>query len=211
MRFAGTLVPVPELSRAQLAVYAALAVVALMLGARWIRAGEPPGSPGEAVAFGSSRPGGQTEAGVEFDASGEDVVVHVAGAVRDPGVYRLPTGSRVTDAIERAGGTTGTAASDAINLAARLADGQQVTIPDRSQAPVGVAGGTGLAADDGPISLGSATVEQLDTIEGIGPVTAAGIIAFRDERGGVASVDELDEIIGIGPATMEALRARLQP
>jgi competence protein ComEA len=201
---------VPELSRAQLAVYAALAVVALMLGARWIRAGEPPGSPGEAIAFGNG-PSGQAEAGVEFDASGEDVVVHVAGAVREPGVYRLPTGSRVTDAIERAGGTTGTAAADAINLAARLADGQQVSIPDRSQAPVGVAGGTGLAADAGPISLGSATVEELDTIEGIGPVTAAGIVAFRDERGGVASVDELDEISGIGPATMEALRARLQP
>jgi competence protein ComEA len=206
---------VPELSRAQLAVYAALAIVALMLGARWIRAGEPPGSPGEAIAFGGSRPGGQ-QAGVEFGASGEDVVVHVAGAVRAPGVYRLPTGSRVTDAIERAGGTTGSAAADAINLAARLADGQQIQIPTGGQARGGVGSGAtttgaGMGLDDGPISIGSATVEQLDTIEGIGPITAAGIIAFRDERGGVASVDELDEISGIGPATMEALRARLQP
>ncbi len=204
------------MSRAQLAVYAALAVVALMLGARWIRAGEPPGSPGEAIAFGGSRSGDQTEAGVEFDASGEDVVVHVAGAVHDPGVYRLPTGSRVTDAIKRAGGTTGSAAVDVINLAARLADGQQIQIPTGVQAAGGGGSGAttmgaGIGLDDGPISLGSATVEKLDTIEGIGPVTAAGIIAFRDERGGVASVDELDEISGIGPATMEALRARLQP
>ena len=71
--------------------------------------------------------------------------------------------------------------------------------------------GPGLAAAEGPISLGTATVEQLDTIEGIGPVTAAGIIEFRDQNGGVASIDELDQISGIGPATMEALRARLQP
>ena len=132
--------------------------------------------------------------------------------MRRPGVYRLPEGSRVTDAIERAGGATGDADANAINLAARVADGQQVQIPERSQAPVGVEGSqSSLGMGDGPISLGSATAEQLDGIEGIGPVTAAAILQFRDERGGIASVDELDEISGIGPATMEALRARLQP
>jgi competence protein ComEA len=201
---------VPELSRAQLAVYAAIAVVTLLLGARWIRSGEPP--PTESVAFGSSgEPGASEAGGVEFGETGEDLVVHVAGAVRDPGVYRLPEGSRVTDAIERAGGATGDADANAINLAARVADGQQIQLPGRSQAPAGVPGGMGLPSTDGPISLGSATVEQLDSIEGIGPVTAAAILQFRDERGGVASVDELDQISGIGPATMEALRARLQP
>ena len=197
------------MSRAQLAVYAALAVVLLLLGARWIRASES--EAGESVAFASDPGPAASQEALEFEGAGEDVVVHVAGAVRDPGVYRLPGGSRVTDAIERAGGVAPGGIGDAINLAAPLADGQQIQIPDRSQAPVGVSAGTGLAADDGPISLGSATVEQLDTIEGIGPVTAAAILAFRDERGGVASVDELDEISGIGPATMEALRARLQP
>jgi competence protein ComEA len=199
---------VPELSRAQLAVYAAIAVVALLLGARWIKSGEA-GAPAESIAYGSGDSEGEQ---VEFEATGGDVVVHVAGAVRKPGVYRMPEGSRVTDAIDRAGGATATAAEDAINLAARVADGQQIQVPDRSQAPVGVSGGPGLAgALDAPISLGSATVEQLDTIEGIGPVTAAGIIEFRDQSGGVASIDELDQISGIGPATMEALRARLQP
>jgi competence protein ComEA len=201
---AGTLGCVPELSRAQLAVYAAIAVVALLLGARWIRSGDA--APAESFSSGSS--GDSEQAGVEFGADGEDLVVHVAGAVREPGVYRLPEGSRVTDAIERAGGATGAADVNAINLAAPLADGQQVQIPDRGQAPVGI---PGAPSTDGPISLGSATVEQLDSIEGIGPVTAAAILQFRDERGGVASVDELDEISGIGPATMEALRARLQP
>ena len=207
---AGTLGGMPELSRAQLAVYAAIAVVALLLGARWIRSGEP--APTESVAYGSSEEASPDTGSVEFGETGEDVVVHVAGAVREPGVYRLPEGSRVTDAIERAGGATDDADANAINLAARLADGQQINLPARSQAPVGVGDSqTGLGEADGPVSLGSATVEQLDSIEGIGPVTAAAILQFRDERGGVSSVDELDEISGIGPATMEALRARLQP
>jgi competence protein ComEA len=203
---------VPELSRAQLAVYAAIAVVALLLGARWIRAGNASGGAEGSIAYGSegttsAKPGGGED--VEFDETGEDVVVHVAGSVRNPGVYRLPEGSRVTDAIERAAGVSAGGAQDAVNLAAPLADGQQIHIPARNQAAA-VPGGTG-AGTDGPISLGSATVEQLDTIEGIGPVTAAGIIEFRDQQGGVASIDELDQISGIGPATMEALRARLQP
>ena len=102
---------------------------------------------------------------------------------------------------------------DAINLAARLADGQQVVIPARVSSSAGAAPAPAIAgvAPDGPISLGTATVEQLDTIEGIGPVTAQDILDFRDERGGLASIDELDELSGIGPATMEALRGRLQP
>ena len=198
----------PELSRAQLAVYAAIAVVALLLGARWIRAGEA--SDTRAVTYPGER-AADDDGDLAFADTGEDVVVHVAGAVAKPGVYRLPEGSRVTDAIERAGGTTAKAAADGINLAAVVADGQQVQMPSRSQAPAGPGGSLPGLAADGPISLGSATVEQLDTIEGIGPVTAAGIIQFRDERGGVASIDELDQISGIGPATMEALRARLQP
>ncbi len=82
--------------------------------------------------------------------------------------------------------------------------------------PERVPGGTGVVAagtsnEEGPISLGTATVEQLDTIDGIGPVTAEDIIEFRDEHGGLASVDQLDQVSGIGPATMESLRARLQP
>ncbi len=190
---------VPGLSRSQLLVYGAIAVAVLLVGARWIRSGEAQGQGPEAgLSFpGDSLPGG--------DQGSRDVVVHVAGAVRQPGVYRLPTGARVTDAVRRAGGLTPGAEEDSINLAARLSDGQQVVVPGR-----GAAGATAAAAE-GPISLGSATAEQLDEIEGIGPVTAQKIIEFRDQQGGLSSVDQLDQISGIGPSTMEALRAGLQP
>lgn len=199
----------PELSRAQLAVYAALAVVALMLGSRWIRSGgeDASASAGADQPFESA--GGESDStGESFETTGGDLVVHVAGAVAKPGVYRMPPGSRVTDAIDRAGGTTGGAAADVINLAAPLADGQQIQVPEKVEG--GGIAATG-AASDGPISLGTATVEELDTIEGIGPVTAAAILEFRDQNGGVSSVDDLDQVSGIGPTTMEALRARLQP
>ena len=134
----------------------------------------------------------------------------MTGAVSRPGVYRLPAGARVTDAVERAGGASGKAQLEAVNLAARLADGQQVVVPEQGPggAPVGAAG---ARSEEGPISLGTATVEQLDTIDGIGPVTAQDIIDYRDQHGGLASVDQLDQVSGIGPATMESLRARLQP
>jgi competence protein ComEA len=135
------------------------------------------------------------------------VVVHVAGDVRRPGVYRLPAGSRVTDAVRRAGGFAGGANQDAINLAARLSDGQQVVVPG----PGTAAASSSTGGPSGPISLGSATVEQLDGIEGIGPVTAQKILEFRDQHGGLSSINQLDEVDGIGPSTMETLRAALQP
>jgi competence protein ComEA len=189
----------PQLSRTQLLVYATIAIAVLVIGARWIRSSGGGSPSGTAVSFAadSSHEGGGTR----------DVVVHVAGAVRRPGVYRLPAGSRVTDAVRRAGGFAGGANQDAINLAARLSDGQQVVVP----APGTMAASSAPGARTGPISLGSATVEQLDGIEGIGPVTAQKIIEFRDQHGGLSSINQLDEVAGIGPSTMQTLRAALQP
>jgi competence protein ComEA len=92
-----------------------------------------------------------------------------------------------------------------------LADGQQVVVPERGPAGSAISAAGVAAAEEGPISLGTATAEQLDTIDGIGPVTAADIIDFRDQHGGLASVEQLDQVPGIGPATMESLRERLQP
>jgi competence protein ComEA len=194
---------VPELSRSQIAVYGAIAVALLLLGARAIRAEGDSGDAGSSF----SSDGGSSFA-VDKTGSGGDVVVDVTGAVARPGVYRLPAGARVTDAVERAGGASGGALLEAINLAARLADGQQVVVPKQGPAGAPLAAAAG---EEGPISLGTATVEQLDTIDGIGPVTAQDIIDFRDEHGGLSSIDQLDQVSGIGPATMESLRARLQP
>jgi competence protein ComEA len=194
-----------ELSRSQIAVYGAVALALLLVGARAIGHG----SGDRADAFSPASGGGSGGFAVSEE-GGRDVVVDVAGAVRRPGVYRLPGGSRVTDAVQRAGGGDGSAVLDQINLAARLADGQQVVVPERvSGSSAAMAPGSGT--DDAPISLGSASAEQLDTIEGIGPVTAGDIIEFRDQHGGLSSIDQLDQISGIGPATMDALRKRLQP
>ena len=77
--------------------------------------------------------------------------------------------------------------------------------------PAHGAAAAGAAAADGPVSLGTATVEQLDQVDGIGPVTAQDIVDFRDQHGGLSSIEQLDQISGIGPSTMQALRARLQP
>jgi competence protein ComEA len=196
-----------DLSRSQIAVYGAIAVVVLLIGARAIGQDRENGS---GTGFAASREG-ELAGGVSVSSEGgRDVVVDVTGAVHRPGVYRFPSGSRVTDAVRRAGGASARAVLQQINLAARLADGQQVVVPERLPgAPAAAAAVAG--SSEGPISLGTATVEQLDTIEGIGPVTAEDIIEFRDQRGGLSSVEQLDQISGIGPATMESLRERLQP
>lgn len=194
----------PEMSRSQLVVYAAVAVALLLVGARAIR-----GEQGTEASFASAA-SSRSSGGGSFSVGGQsgDLVVDVTGAVKRPGVYRMPVGSRVDDAVTRAGGAAQGAELEAINLAARLADGQQVVVPESAPG-----GGAVAAADaeEGPISLGAATAEQLEEIEGIGPVTAADIIDFRDEHGGISSIDQLDQVTGIGPATMDSLRARLQP
>jgi competence protein ComEA len=180
-----------------------VAVALLLIGARAIRAD---GGGGLQSSAGASTP---AVGGFGVQSGGTDLVVDVAGAVRRPGVYRLPAGARVIDALERAGGAGRGAALEGINRAARLTDGQQVVVPERGAGPSAVAGAA--TAESGPIGLGAATVEQLETIDGIGPVTAQKIVEYREQQGGLASVEQLDEVSGIGPATMESLRSRLQP
>jgi competence protein ComEA len=194
----------PDLSRSQVVAYGAVAVALLLVGARAIRS-----EGGDGAAPAAAAPTSTGSGGFSVSSSGGDVVVDVAGAVQRPGVYRLPAGARVVDAIGRAGGPAGDAMLEGINRAARLADGQQVVVPAR--APGGGTVAAAATAEDGPISLGSATPEQLETIDGIGPVTAGKIVEYRDQHGGLSSVDQLDQVSGIGPATMESLRARLQP
>ncbi len=225
-----------EISRGRLFAYVLIAVVLLLVGASSLRDQGESGGDGsidsasaagsETVVPGTGEPGGGSSRGDRPDsfsisAATRRLVVDVAGAVRRPGVYRFSDGARVVDAIRKAGGPSGSALAGAINRAARLADGQQVVVPFRAGGAGGLwggasagaagAGGSGTGVTPGPISFGSATPEQLEEIEGIGPVTAADLIEYRDSQGGIASIDELDQVSGIGPVTMEALRSRLQP
>jgi competence protein ComEA len=141
------------------------------------------------------------------------IYVHVAGAVRQPGLLRLPAGTRVATAVERAGGPGPRADLSGINLAAKLEDGQQVVVPARGAVP-DAAGGAAAgepAAGGAKPSLGSATVEQLDQIDGIGPTLAQRIVEYRSQHGGFSSVGQLREVEGIGEKRLETLREALQP
>ena len=148
------------------------------------------------------------------------LVVHVVGEVRRPGLYRLRDGARIADAVHRAGGALRDADLAAVNLAAPLVDGVQVAVPARAaEAPgppsppsfgAGSAGGSTGAA--GPlVSLSSATVEELDQLPGVGPITAQKIVDYRAEHGPFASVDDLDVVPGIGPTRIEQLRDLVTP
>jgi competence protein ComEA len=194
-----------------LVVYAAAALAVALIGARYLQSaaaesGTGGGAGGFTGAYSSSSARGSTGAtavgGVEkFQA----VVVYVSGAVRKPGIVRLRDGDRVSDAIDAAGGPRSSANLEAVNLAARVADGQQVIVPR------GEPDGAGASGATGPVSLSSATVEQLDTLDGVGPGLAQKIIDYRTQHGGFRSVDELGEVPGIGEKRLESLRAQLQP
>lgn len=150
-------------------------------------------------------------------AAPESVIVYVAGAVAVPGVYELPEPARVDDAITAAGGLAADAGLDALNLAAVVRDGDRIYVPRVGQpvpAVVGPQGGsaTGDSASAsttpaGPIDLNRASVDDLDGLPGVGPATAAAIIAYRDQHGPFASVDDLLDVRGIGPAKLDAMRS----
>ncbi len=200
------------LSARRLLAVAALALVVLVVGWRQVAAGGP--SPGAlrvapivptATATAAGGPGGSQRAAEPAPR----LVVDVAGAVRRPGLVRLGKGARVADAIARAGGLTRRAERSGVNFAALVSDGEQVLVPERGAAAGAPAGGGSAPA--GPVSLSSASAEQLDTLPGIGPVTAAKIVAYREQHGAFTSVDGLDAIPGIGPARIAELQGLVVP
>lgn len=146
--------------------------------------------------------------------------MHVVGQVVRPGVFRLPTGSRVTDAVASAGGPRPGADLAAINLARPLVDGEQVRVPMPGETPApaegaaGAAGGAGRAAaggapSSGPVNLNSASLADLDQLPGVGPVLAQRILDWRTEHQRFASVDELGEVSGIGDKLLAQLRPKV--
>lgn len=194
------------LTRKQLAlVLVPLVVLLTVAGSRIAGVGA---SQGPRTAAPLARVGGPAGA-VGGTARAPRLFVHVVGAVRHAGLFRLPDGSRVADALARAGGPTRRADLAGVNLAAPLVDGQQVVVPRRGPAGSGVA--AGAPASGARISLAAATVEQLDELPGIGPVTAQKIVDWRTAHGPFRSVEELDDVPGIGPARIEQLKDLVTP
>jgi competence protein ComEA len=252
---------VSDLDRPRLALYVALGLAVCFLGARYLRTQVvgPAGSgtsaaatttpadgggadgaaaPADAGASGGAAtppgaaPGRGATPTVQIDrADGGRVTVHVAGAVRRPGLYVLSAGSRVNDALRRAGGPARRADLTAINLAAKLEDGRQVLVPQRVAVPAvggggrgggapgsgggaagggaGAVGGGGAAGAAGgpavPVNLNTATLEQLDTLDGVGPGIAQRILDYREQHGGFTRVEELGEVPGIGTKRLATL------
>ena len=202
----------PAIPRPVLIVCAVAAVVALAVGGKSLAQQRPQSSPAPSSAryAGAGSSAAPAAAGL-VEHSDQRPVVHVAGAVNDPGVYTLTVGARVRDAVRRAGGASSGGDPNAINLAAKVSDGAQVIVPLKAgKLAAGVAAAPG-GASTAPISLGNATAEQLDTLDGVGPATAAKIIQWRAEHGGFSSVDDLGEVPGIGPKKLEALRSQVTP
>lgn len=203
-------------SRPQFAIYAALAIAVLLIGTRFLRdssgdASSVPPSPSFAATPSAGAPDGLEAASDGTDAV--RLVVDVKGAVRRPGVYRLATGARAYDAVRRAGGLTRQADRVGVNLAARVVDGGEVVVPVRGVADraTGVSSSGAPSQPDAPLALdfNTATAEELEQLDGVGPATAAKIVAYRTEHGGFASIDELDEVSGIGEAKLAAIRTQL--
>lgn len=188
------------LDRRRILVGAILLVLLLALGGRFLlHSGAPAVPPPVRIAA----PARTTAATTIF--------VNVVGAVRRPGLYRLREGSRVANAVARAGGVTRRAQVELVNLAARVSDGEQIVVPRRDAAGVAVGSAGSGGAAKGPVHLNSATLEQLDALPGIGPVTAQRILDYRQEHGAFGSVDELDAVPGIGPARLDQLRELVAP
>ncbi|MEC4014811.1 ComEA family DNA-binding protein [Streptomyces sp. H27-D2] len=191
--------------------------------------GPSPGLPGLGQPSGIGAAGATDATGVT-GAAGKRLVVDVAGKVREPGIHRMPPGSRVADAISASGGVLRGTDTRGLNKARLLTDGEQIVVgaglgatgPPGAPAPGssagsgaggGSAGAAGVAGapPGAPVSLNSATVEQLDGLPGIGPVLAQHIIDFRTQHGGFRSIDQLRDVNGIGDRRFADLRPLVQP
>ena len=211
------------ITRKQLYIYIALAFVVVALGVRYVLAGraQASGSPGQLIGAPSPQGSGSTStsaSGVAAsgDSSAQPIVAYICGAVAQPGVYDLEAGARVADLLKRAGGATTKADLSAVNLAAKLSDGQQVVVPKRGAvaavaASGSAAGSAGTGATGGGsataiVNLNTATSDELDALQGVGPATAQKIIDYRTTNGPFKTIEELKNVSGIGDAKFAALK-----
>lgn len=135
-----------------------------------------------------------------------ELVIQMDGAVVRPGVYRLPSGARLSDALAAAGGVRADADPDGMNRARRLRDGEHVVVPTLGW---GARSGGAPAGASGSLDLNSATAAQLETLPGIGPVLARRIVEYRTSRGRFQRLDDLLQVKGVGPRLLDGLRARV--
>jgi competence protein ComEA len=196
-------------SMGTLAVWAVAAVLGVFALTRVIGGGGEGGMPVRIAGPGSG--GAAASSPTRRPPAG--VLVHVAGAVLHPGLVRVPAGARVATAVRLAGGPGRRADMNGLNLAAKVEDGQQVVVPARGGASAVAGVGTSApgAAPGARVSLGSATIEQLDTLDGIGPTLAQRIVEYRAQHGGFSSLSHLGVVEGIGEKRLAALRKALQP
>ncbi len=192
------------LTRRRVLLGGLLLVAVLLVGGRFLLRAGSAAAPAAPPIVGSAESGAGPVAAARL-------VVYVVGAVQRPGLYRLTEGARVADAVGRAGGATPKADLAAVNLAAPVADGQEVVVPRRQAASAGPAAAPGSSTPAAPVQLSIATVEQLDALPGIGPVTAQKIVDWRTAHGAFQSVENLDDVPGIGPARVEQLRDLVVP
>jgi competence protein ComEA len=194
-------VRIPALSRRQLFGAAAVLIVLLLFVLRHLGGGSSAPAVTPLPAPVRARP-----------AAAKLLVIDVAGAVRHSGLYRLRAGSRIDDAIAAAGGATRKAQLDSVNLAAPVADGEQVIVPARGAAgAVGASPPAAGSSPSAPLDLNSATLEELENLPGIGPVTAQKILDYRQVHGAFHAVAELQGVPGIGPAHMAQLKGLVIP